>query len=291
MMRADLNTISHNDYQRIAHAIRYIGENVEEQPDLETVAAEAGLSPFHFQRLFRRWVGISPKRYLQFLSVQRAKVSLARTHSIIETAWEVGLSGPSRLHDHFVVIDAVTPGEYKQAGSGLEIVWGMHPSPFGEMLLALTQRGICYLTFIDESDTHEPAWELERAWPRAALRRSDAATAATAERLFTPAIGEPDRLPVLVKGTNFQVKVWEALLTVPFGARSSYSEIAERIGNARARRAVGNAVGANPIAWLIPCHRVLRNDGSLGGYALGPDRKRAMLAWESARQLQGSASD
>jgi AraC family transcriptional regulator, regulatory protein of adaptative response / methylated-DNA-[protein]-cysteine methyltransferase len=270
------------DFERIGRAIAYLRRHADDQPDLAAVARHVNLSEHHFQRLFTRWAGVSPKRFVQYLTVEHAKSRLAGSGSVLDLAGAVGLSGPGRLHDLFVALEAMSPGEYRAGGAGLAIRWGVHESPFGPALLALTARGICGLRFI-ESGQDGTAW-LRREWPEAELRQDAAGTAPIVERIFQPLSSVTGRpLALLVKGSNFQVKVWRALLELPLGSLASYRQIAARIGAPGSARAVGGAIGANPIAWLIPCHRVIRETGVLGGYRWGPDRKAAMLGWEAAR--------
>jgi AraC family transcriptional regulator of adaptative response/methylated-DNA-[protein]-cysteine methyltransferase len=277
------------DYARIEHAIRYLDLHAVEQPNLAEMAASVNLSEFHFQRLFTRWVGISPKRFLQYLTKERAKSLLARSGDLLEVAYASGLSGPGRLHDLFVVCEAVTPGEFKQRGAGLEIRFGFHPTPFGECLLALTSRGISNLAFVTDSGRQIALAELEAAWPGATLRQDDAATRQPIEQIFNLLRGEPfHALGIYLHGTNFQIKVWEALMRVPAGSLVSYHDLAVYIGLPGAYRAVGSAVGRNPIPVLIPCHRVIRKSGEFGDYRWGTARKKAILGWETAhleRQL------
>ncbi len=270
------------DYQRIETAIRFIEDRAVDQPSLDEVADAVGLSPFHFQRLFRRWAGISPKRFLQFVTVEHAKELLAGSSSVMETAFEVGLSGPARLHDHFVSLEAVTPGEFKSGGAGIEIGYGIHPSPFGDTFLAATERGICGLRFVDEDPEGAVAW-LRGLWPGAELAEDRARTREIARRVFDRAAAERESIRLLVKGTNFQIAVWKALLEIPPGRLVAYEQVARAIGRPAASRAVGSAVGANRISYLIPCHRVIRSSGALGGYAWGLPRKRAMIGWEASR--------
>ena len=272
-----------SDYERIETAIRFIEENAGGQPSLEEIAGHVGLSPFHFQRLFRRWAGISPKRFLQFVTVEHAKGLLASSSSVMDTAFEVGLSGPARLHDHFVALEAVTPGEYKSRGEGLRICHGVHGSPFGDVFLATTERGICGLRFVDGDAQDAVSW-LGELWPGADLKEDRAATRPVARRVFEQP-ENPAPIKVLVKGTNFQVAVWKALLRIPAGQLVAYEDVARTIGRPSASRAVGGAVGANRISYLIPCHRVIRSSGALGGYAWGGSRKRAMIGWEAGRGL------
>lgn len=269
------------DYSRVERAIRFLDANRTSQPSLAAVARHAGLSESHFQRLFTRWAGISPKRYVQHQTAQVLTDLLRRDRTVLEAAYEAGLSGPSRAHDLIVNAEAVTPGEIARAGQGLTVAYGFHPSPFGECLVATTRLGICHLAFIGPVSRSEALERLRHDWPRATLVPDQRGTAAAAAHAF-PAPGEraAPGLSIHVKGTNFQLKVWRALLAVPDGAVTTYGTLASVIDEPDASRAVGNAVGRNPISWLIPCHRVLRSTGALGGYAWGPDRKRVMLAWE-----------
>ena len=271
------------NYRRIEKVISHIDRNHERQPDLDELARVAGLSVFHFSREFRRWAGLSPARYLRTLSLSVAKQELNDRGSVLAAAWAAGLSGGGRLHDLFVQFEAVTPGEYKAGGAGLSLAHGFAGSPFGRIHAATSDRGLAYLAFVDGSDERAIA-ELRRRWPRAALSRDDAAAASIARQIFAEREGRIVLAPV---GTNFQVKVWQALLELGSRGATSYGELAEAIGHPGASRAVGQAVGANPVAWLIPCHRVLRRDGALGGYHWGVERKRAMLAWEHADQMRG----
>ena len=272
------------DYRRIEKAIRYLEGHVYDQPGLEEVAEHIHLSPYHFQRLFTRWAGVSPKRFLQFLSLEHAK-RLLKSSTQLDAAYQTGLSSPSRLHDLFVAVDAVTPGQYKAMGAGLEIVYGVHPSPFGNCLLAVTGRGLCGLYFVDEARSREIALQdLRRRWPRARFLEDRVRTAAMNRRIFgSPAEQKDAPIPLLLKGTNFQIKVWEALLRIPPGSVTSYHRLAATIGKPAASRAVGSAVGANPIAYLIPCHRVILSTGAFGNYRYGATRKRAILGWEQAQ--------
>lgn len=274
-----------SDYERIAKAISYLAEQVEDQPSLEEVAARVNLSPFHFQRLFCRWAGITPKRFLQVLTVERGKELLARSSSLLETSGALGLSSGSRLHDHFVQIEAVTPGEYKSGGNTLRMVHGVHETPFGNLFVALTERGVCKAAFVDGDTADSELEDLRQAWPGALIDLDRSRTAVVIEAMFHgtgPRRSRPDRAPlsVQVAGTNFQVAVWRALLRVPPGLVVSYSRIAQDIGHPGSARAVGNAVGANPVAFLIPCHRVIQQSGALGGYRWGTTRKQVLQLWE-----------
>ncbi|NIM47858.1 MAG: methylated-DNA--[protein]-cysteine S-methyltransferase [Gemmatimonadales bacterium] len=273
------------DYRRIEAVIRFLEGNAGRQPSLQQTAAAVDLSEFHLQRLFRRWAGVSPKRFLQFLTVQHAKEALREGLSVLATAYETGLSGPGRLHDLFVAVEAVTPGEYKDFGEDVEIRYGFAPSPFGDCLIAATGRGVCGLEFVMDGDRVAPVERLEGAWPGARLVEDRATAASYVNRIFAPAAGRTEPVTLLLKGTNFQLKVWRALLQIPPGAATSYGALAEAIRQPSAARAVGNAVAKNPIAYLIPCHRVLRESGAFGGYRWGGARKQAMLGWEAARRV------
>jgi AraC family transcriptional regulator of adaptative response/methylated-DNA-[protein]-cysteine methyltransferase len=270
------------DYERIERAIHYLSANRRAQPSLSDVARHVGLSEFHFQRMFVRWAGISPKRFLQFLTTDHARRLLRESASLLDTAFEVGLSGTSRLHDLFVAVDAVTPGEFKRAGAGLVISYGYHDSPFGECLAGLTHRGLCWLSFVGTSGRGAALAALARCWTEATLVERPGAVGSAITQVFD---GSRQRapLPVLLKGTNFQIKVWESLLRVPVGALTTYQDLARRIDQPRAARAVGAAVARNPIAYVIPCHRVIHASGHFGEYRWGADRKRAMLGWDAIR--------
>lgn len=272
------------DYRRVEKALHYLNAHRQSQPDLDQLARAAGLSPYHFQRLFQRWAGVSPKRFLQFLTKEHAKTFLDRGIGVLETSRAVGLSGAGRLHDLFVTAEAVSPGEYKSSGKGIAIRWGKHASPFGPCIIATTTRGVCALAFADNEEAVTFSLEeLRSRWPLAKIAESQRDTANAAREIFGGTRRQP--LPVLLRGTPFQLKVWEAMLRIPEGRVSSYSVLAEAIGQPRAARAVGSAVARNPIAYLIPCHRVIRSIGELGDYHWGPLRKRAILGWEAAREI------
>jgi AraC family transcriptional regulator of adaptative response/methylated-DNA-[protein]-cysteine methyltransferase len=278
------------DYQRIEKAIRFINDNSWLQPDLKAVAAHVGLSPYHFQRLFTRWAGISPKRFLQFLTKENAKALLSRK-SVLSTAYETGLSGPSSLHNLFVQCEAVTPVEYRTKGAGVTIHYGFHPSPFGECLLAQTGRGICFLGFVD-NQRQEILEQLRSEWSNANLHEDPSSTRPVVKRIFTPrpiplsTSVENTPIALHVRGTNFQIKVWEALLRLPPGTTNTYEMVAEQVGSINSNRAVGNAVAHNPVAYLIPCHRVLHKAGGFGNYRYGVTRKQAMLLREAAEEQE-----
>lgn len=269
-----------SDYARMAEAIRIIDASVEEQPDLETLAARLDLSPGHFQRIFSRWVGVSPKKYQQYLTLSHAKTMLDERHSVLDAALDSGMSGPGRLHDLFVTWEGMTPGDYARNGEGLHLSCGHGETPFGEGLLLWTDRGICGLAFTAETGRAAALADMKSRWPRARYSEDLPGAATLLARIFGRG-GPPVTLAPL--GAPFQIKVWEALLAIPSGHVTTYSDIAAKIGNPRAVRAVGTAVGRNPVSWLIPCHRALRKSGALGGYHWGLPVKRAMLAFESAR--------
>lgn len=275
-----------NDYARIESAIQYIDEKFREQPSLEEIASSVHLSKYHFQRLFKRWAGVTPAQFLHYLTLEYAKERLKESKSVLDAAYDAGLSGPSRLHDLFVTWEAVTPGEYKNLGSGVEIKHGIHPTPFGSALLGATSRGICALRFLGPAlDANEALAELGKEWPRATLVESAEATAPYAQRIFFSAAKDDLPLKLFLKGTNFQVKVWRALLAIPAGAMVSYQDVAAGMGDSGATRAVASAVGKNPVAYLIPCHRVISKAGHTHKYRWGGVRKKAMLGWEAGRSV------
>ena len=271
-----------SDYERVATAIQFSVSNFRSQPRLEDIAGEVGLSPYYFQRLFKRWAGISPKRFIQFLTVEYAKGLLEQSRSVLDTTLESGLSSPGRLHDHFISLEAVTPGEYKSSGAGLRIQYGIHESPFGWMLLAVTERGICGLSFQSSAADNVELNRLKHLWNKATFLLDQEGTSALANQLFSEHKGLEKPVKLLAQGTNFQLSVWRALLRIPFGSVCSYQHIAKLIGKPQSSRAVGRAVGANLIGYLIPCHRVIRSTGMLGGYGWGETRKHAIIAWEAA---------
>lgn len=273
------------DYRRIEQAIRYLEANASRQPELNEIAGAVGLSEFHFQRLFSRWAGISPKRFLQFVTKENAKALLDRSGNLLDTTHQVGLSSLGRLHDLFVTAEAVTPGEYKSRGAGLTIRYGLHASPFGDCLIGLTERGICHFGFVQSSEG-DAIDELSASWKEAELSEDRTATAPLVEPIFDLNRRERQPLHLHLRGTNFQLKVWEALLRIEPGSVTTYGHIATMLGRPGAMRAVGNAVGQNPVPVLIPCHRVIRKMGEFGNYRYGADRKKAMLGWELARADQ-----
>jgi len=270
------------DYLRIEQAIAYLEENANTQPELSDVASAIGLSEYHFQRIFSRWAGISPKRFLQFLTKEGAKELLAKSENLLDTTYGVGLSSLGRLHDLFVTTEAVTPGQYKSGGTGLTIRYGLHDTPFGKTLIGTTERGICHLSFINSTEGNAID-ALVSSWPEAKMIEDYSKTASLVEPIFDLSQRGKQPLHLHLRGTNFQLKVWEALLRIPPGAVSSYQGLAEQAGRPGASRAVGTALGRNPIAVLIPCHRVIRKLGEFGNYRYGTPRKKALLGWEAAQ--------
>lgn len=267
-----------SDYQRIERAIEFLSSHYREQPSLARVARASGLSEFHFQRLFRRWAGVSPKRFVQYLTAAHARTLLQQSSNVLDAAHGAGLSGGGRLHDLMVSIHAATPGEIRSGGRGLVIRYGTHATPFGDCFCAVTDKGVCALEFVATGD--KPLARLRAEWPHARLQHAPKVTAKVAARLGQRRAKAP--LSVFVKGTNFQVRVWEALLHIAPGVLAAYDDIARAIGKPAAVRAVASAVARNPVALLIPCHRVIRKSGVLGGYRWGAMRKKALIGWEAA---------
>ena len=274
------------NYQRIARAIAFISQHHQSQPDLITVSRHIGLSEYHFQKLFTQWAGISPKRFLQYLTLEYAKSKIACTKSLLDLTLEVGLSSPGRLHDLFVNIEAMSPNEYKTGGKGLKIYYGVHDTTFGKTLIATTARGVCNLHFLDSADEQLPEQIMTQLWSNAEIIHDDRTTKSLSDRIFNSVAREQKPLTLLVKGTNFQIQVWRALLKIPFGAITTYQTIAEAIDRPTAARAVGSAIGKNPIGYLIPCHRVILGSGKPGGYRWGIERKNALLGWEASRSVR-----
>jgi AraC family transcriptional regulator, regulatory protein of adaptative response / methylated-DNA-[protein]-cysteine methyltransferase len=269
------------DYDRIEKAISYLEKHFLEQPQLDLLAQSAQLSPFHFQRLFKKWAGVTPKQFMGYLTAQHAKEKLAQSRSVLETAYDSGLSGPGRLHDLMVSVEAMTPGEYKTGGQGLHIEWGIHDTPFGLAFIALTARGICALAFLEKQNSKAVLKEYRSVWPKAEWAENKKRTDQVIQTIFGN--GKNRKVKVLLDGTDFQMKVWEALLKIPAGSVQSYQDVAQVIRKPKATRAVGTAVGQNAISYLIPCHRVIRESGVLGNYRWGSARKKAMLGWEEAK--------
>ena len=283
-MTAETFSQSAIDFERIEKAIAFLIDNFHDQPGLREIASRIHMSEYHFQRLFSRWVGISPKRFLQFLTKEHAKKLLKKSVNLLDVTYEAGLTSPGRLHDLFVSCEAVTPGEYKARGRGLEITYGYHATPFGECMLATTDRGICGLNFVQNKERSTALASLKSKWQNATLIENPNATRSIVDRIFDPLASKHDTpLHLLLNGTNFQIKVWEALIRIPVGAVVSYEDVAAYIGMPGASRAVGNAVGSNPIPFVIPCHRVIRKSAEFGNYGGGKARKMAILGWESVR--------
>jgi AraC family transcriptional regulator of adaptative response/methylated-DNA-[protein]-cysteine methyltransferase len=270
------------DYERVRRIIAFISERWREQPSLEAIADHVGLSTTHVHHLFRRWAGLSPKAFLQAITLDNAKALLASSASVLDATYEVGLSGPARLHDLFVTHEAMTPGDYKTGGAGLTMRFGFHPSPFGEAILVATERGLAGLGFVDDGDHQAALADMKRRWPKAEYVEDSAATAPLARRIFNPSQWQEDQpLRVVLIGTDFEVRVWQTLLRIPLGRATTYSDIAGHIGKPSACRAVGAAVGKNPVSFVVPCHRVLGRSGALTGYHWGLTRKQAILGWEA----------
>lgn len=279
-----------SDYDRIESAMAYLVDRATAQPSLEEVAAHVHLSPYHFQRLFCRWAGTTPKRFLQALTLERGKELLDDSRSLLEVSHELGLSGSSRLHDHFVQLEAVTPGEYKNRGREVNIEYGVHPTPLGPMFVAMTQRGVSRVAFMGFNSLEKLLEDLHNAWPLSSMRENALSTRHIINAFFdgnTASRNGP--LSLHVTGTNFQIAVWRALLKIPTGAVASYSQVAKALGAPSSARAVGNAIGSNPVALLIPCHRVIQQSGALGGYRWGSTKKLMVQTWERVRDERGRA--
>jgi AraC family transcriptional regulator of adaptative response/methylated-DNA-[protein]-cysteine methyltransferase len=275
------------NYDRVAEAIDYIRDHFQSQPSLEEVADKIHLSPYHFQRLFTDWAGVSPKKFLQYISVEHAKEVLKdQRATVYDAAFETGLSGTGRLHDLFVSVEGMTPGEFRNGGAELEINYSFAESPFGEMLVASTAKGICYMAFVE----HEAAAfaDLQSRFPNARFRQVTDLIQQNALYIFTQDWSRLPEIKLHLKGTEFQLKVWETLLSIPMGGLTTYKDIAGRLGNPQASRAVGSAVGDNPVAFLIPCHRVIHSTGVIGQYHWGAGRKTAMIGWEAARATKSA---
>ena len=271
-----------NNYERIQKAIEYLAVNFRQQPDLDEVAKQVYVSPFHFQRMFKEWAGVTPKKFLQYISVEHAKSLLRNNHSLSDVSFETGLSGTSRLHDLFISIEGMTPGEYKNGGQELQINYSFAESPFGNILVASTKKGICHLAFAD--DAEKAFGELLKLFPNAHISQMVDAVQQNALFIFSQDWKNLSEIKLHLKGTGFQLKVWETLLKIPMGQVTTYGDIAASVGNEKASRAVGSAVGDNPVAFLIPCHRVIKSTGAIGQYHWGSVRKTAMIGWEAAQR-------
>jgi AraC family transcriptional regulator of adaptative response/methylated-DNA-[protein]-cysteine methyltransferase len=280
-----------HDYDIVRRAIAYLSQEWAAQPDLEDIAGYLGLSPTQCQKLFKRWCGLSPKEFIQAITIDRARTLLADSASVFACSLEVGLSGGARLHDLFVSHEAMTPGEFKRRGAGLAMVYGFHPTPFGEAVIVATERGVAGLAFVNEDDgqtANDALADLTRRWPMATFTAAPGRTALLAQRIFEPSSWQPEQpVRVVLIGTDFEVRVWQTLLKVPLGRAVSYADVARQIGKPNATRAVGTAIGRNPISFVVPCHRVLRTDGGLGGYHWGLTRKRALIGWEAGQVAGG----
>ena len=282
----DLETLSTaaTDYDIVRRAIAHIRGNWRRQPEVDEIAEAAGVSPTELHHLFRRWAGLTPKAFLQALTLDQARRLLRDSASVLDASYEVGLSGPGRLHDLFVTHEAMSPGEWKAGGEGLTITYGFHPSPFGTALVMATERGLAGLAFADPGEEQAAFADMRSRWPKATYVEDRDATAPLAQRIFDQKLWRPDRpLRVVLIGTDFEVRVWEALLKVPFGRVTSYSDLARKVAAPKAARAVGAAVGKNPVCFVVPCHRVIGKSGALTGYHWGLTRKRAILGWEAGQ--------
>lgn len=278
-------TTEHINYQRIEQAILYLEQNFKQQPELGEVAEAVNISPFHFQRIFTEWAGISPKRFLQFLTVGFLKAKLQQSKNLVEVAEAAGLSSQSRVYDLFTTLEAVTPEEYKQRGTGIHINYGFHETPFGMALIGVTDRGVCWLSFIaTDEDPRIQLEQMKEHWYNSVFHQNIELSESFAEKIFNrKGAKTQEKIHLFVKGTNFQIKVWEALLKLPLGSVTTYKDIAGQIQNPQAMQAVGSAVGSNHIAYLIPCHRVIRKDGVLGEYRWSSTRKKSIIGWEMAK--------
>jgi len=279
---ASMNNQENINFNRVSEAIQYLTQNFREQPDLDEVAQKVHLSPFHFQRLFTDWAGVSPKKFLQFLTIEYAKNILKEKQaSLFDAAFETGLSGTGRLHDLFIKIEGMTPGEFKNGGAQLSINYSFAESPFGNLLVASTEKGICHMSFADNA--HEALSHLQTQFPNAAYKQMVDLIQQNALYIFTHDWNKLEQIKLHLKGTTFQLKVWETLLKIPIGGLSTYKSIAANINNPNALRAVGSAIGQNPVAFIIPCHRVIQSSGTFGNYHWGTNRKTAMIGWEAAK--------
>ena len=273
-----------DDYAVVRRAIAFISENWRAQPEIDAIAAAAGTTTADLHHVFRRWAGLTPKAFLQAITLENARRLLRSSASVLDASYEVGLSGPGRLHDLFVTHEAMSPGEWKSGGEGLSVAYGFHPSPFGSALVMTTERGLAGLAFADPGEEDAALADMRGRWPKARYGEDKGRTGAIARRIFDPTLWRPERpLRVVLIGTDFEVRVWETLLGIPMGRATTYSDIAAKLGKPTASRAVGAAVGKNPVSFVVPCHRVMGKSGDLTGYHWGITRKRAMLGWEAGR--------
>ncbi len=278
----DVVTPASADYPTVKRAIEFISTHWRDQPSIEEIAEQVGLSPSHLQFVFKRWAGLTPKAFLQAITIERARELLRESATLLDVAYDVGLSSPSRLHDLFVAHECLTPGDYRR--HDLTLRYGFHDSPFGEAIIVAAPRGLAGIGFVDDADRDAALADMRRRWPRAAFERDDAATESLARRSFDPDLWREDTpLRVVMIGSDFEVRVWQTLLKVPLGKATTYSDIARQIGQPTAARAVGAAVGRNPISFVVPCHRVLGRSGALTGYHWGLARKQAIIGWEAGR--------
>jgi len=273
-----------DDYAVVRRAIAFISEHWRSQPEIDEIAAAVGTTTADLHHVFRRWAGLTPKAFLQAITLDNARRLLRSSASVLDAAYEVGLSGPGRLHDLFVTHEAMSPGEWKSGGEGLSVAYGFHPSPFGSALVMTTERGLAGLAFADPGEEDAALDDMRGRWPKARYGEDKESTGAIARRIFDPTLWRPERpLRVVLIGTDFEVRVWETLLGIPLGRATTYSDIAAKLGRPKAARAVGAAVGKNPVSFVVPCHRVMGKSGDLTGYHWGITRKRAMLGWEAGR--------
>ena len=278
---------TYKDYSRIEKAIVYINNNFREQPSLEEISTAVNMTPFHFQRLFSEWAGVSPKKFLQYVSLRYAKHLLQRNTTLMDVSHTIGFSGSGRLHDLFINIEGMTPGEFKNGGACLTINYSFRESPFGNIIIASTNKGVCYIHF--QNNESIALSDLKACFPSAAYHQTEDNHQKDALSIFQKNWSQIDQIKLHLRGTRFQIKVWESLLKIPKGGLSTYGDIAKKIGNPKAARAVGTAIGANPIAFLIPCHRVIQSNGKFGGYMWGANKKMAIIGWEAAKTNQGNA--
>src|ERR1051325_3501096 len=275
---------ANDDYAIVRRAIAYISERWRAQPEIEAIAHAVGVTPDELHHLFRRWAGLTPKAFLQAITLDNARKLLRDSASVLDATYELGLSGPGRLHDLFVTHEAMSPGEWKSGGEGLSVAYGFHPSPFGSALVMTTERGLAGLAFADPGEEEAALDDMRGRWTKARYGEDKERTVAIARRIFDPTLWRPERpLRVVLIGTDFEVRVWETLLGIPMGRATTYSDIAAKLGKPKTSRAVGAAVGKNPVSFVVPCHRVMGKSGDLTGYHWGITRKRAMLGWEAGR--------
>ncbi|MBF0286630.1 MAG: methylated-DNA--[protein]-cysteine S-methyltransferase [SAR324 cluster bacterium] len=272
-----------DDYKRVEQAIEYMENHFQDQPNLDEIASSVYLSKYHFHRLFKRWAGVTPAQFLQYLTMLYTKQRLKASQSVLDASLDAGLSSTSRLHDLYVTFEGITPGEYKNQGEGMDVDYGFHPTPFGDVLLAATKRGICALRFVPTSNKYGLLDDLKKEWPHANFLESSSKTKSIVQSLFAAmTLGEKNEFHLFLKGTNFQIQVWQALLRIPASSMVTYQDVASSMSLPTATRAVANAIGKNPVAYIIPCHRVITKSGQTHKYRWGATRKKAILGWEAA---------